>query len=199
MMEKKIVALTGVKGSGKSSVARALYNKLDNCMIIPMAGLAKQCVELITGVGMNELQPDGSYDYSQKQKQMLLPSGMELGLFLREFAEAVRGIDKLIWIDSTFNIIDSSNNEWFIIPDVRMIEEYNAINKLNEMDGYQSFIFRINAGAGIKPNLLDGRDLSHRTENQLADEVYDGTYVNVKGQASINSIADQIARKVRSF
>jgi len=196
-MEKIVIGIAGKKGSGKSSVARALYNKLDNCMIIPLAGLAKQCVEIITGVGMNELQPDGSYDYSQKQKEMLLPSGMELGLFIREFAESVRSIDKLIWMDSTFNIIDNSNHKFYIIPDVRLLSEYHFINKLNNLDGYSSYIFRVNAGSGMNVNNMDGRDLTHPTETELDNEVYDSIFTNNKGMSQINTISGTIARMVQ--
>lgn len=195
-MEKKIIAISGKKGSGKSTLARSLYSKLDNCMIIPIAGIAKQCVEIITNYPMNELQPDGSYDYSQKQKQMLLPSGMELGKFIREFAEAVRTIDRLVWIDSSFNIIENSNCEWFIIPDLRLKQEYNFINELNNRDGYKSFIFRINAGSGITGS-NDGREASHYTERELDNVGYDDVFTNKKGMENVNDIASKIARKVQ--
>lgn len=195
-MEKKIIAISGKKGSGKSSIARALHSKLDKCMIIPIAGIAKQCVEIITNYPMTELQPDGSYDYSQKQKQMLLPSGMELGKFIREFAEAVRTVDRLVWIDSSFTVIENSDYEWYIIPDLRLMQEYNFINELNNRDGYKSFVFRINAGAGL-PGSNDGRESSHYTECELDNVGYDDVFTNKKGIENVNDIASKIARKVQ--
>jgi len=199
---KRIISFTGPMGSGKSTIAKSLYGKLDNCMIIPMAGIAKQCVEIITGVQMNERQPDGSYDFSRKQKEKVLPSGMHLGAFIRDFAEHVRLIDKFIWIDATFNIIESSNHDNYIIPDVRMLSEWKFLNSLNDSDGYTSFIFRILPEPSlldIIPKLNDGRDTSHNTENELNSAGVDAVYYNSLGEDNIRRISNDMYNFMHRF
>lgn len=194
MIRKKIIALSGKMGCGKSTIARHIYNKLDDAMIIPLAGVAKQCIEIITGVSMDEKQPDGSYDYSQKQKGMILRSGMPLGVFIREFAEASRGFDKTIWIDATFNTIESSNRKHYIIPDMRMLTEYDFLLGLTNSDEYEVYMFRIES---ILSKDRDGRSMSHVTESELDAKQFDAVYKNTPPLHNAESIAKQIVNYIR--
>lgn len=194
MIRKKIIALSGKMGCGKSTIARHVYNKLDNAMIIPLAGVAKQCIEIITGVAMSEQQPDGSYDYSQKQKGMLLRSGMPLGVFIREFAEASRGFDKSIWIDATFNTIESSSRKHYIIPDMRMITEYEFLLGLTNSDEYEVYMFRIESAISKDK---DGRSMSHHTECELDTKQFDAVYKNTPPLHNAELIAKQIVNYIR--
>lgn len=194
MIRKKIIALSGKMGSGKSTIARHVYNKLDDAMIIPLAGVAKQCIEIITGVAMDEKQPDGSYDYSQKQKGMLLRSGMPLGVFIREFAEASRGFDKTIWIDSTFNTIEGSNRKHYIIPDLRMLTEYDFLLGLTNSDEYEVYMFRIESALSKDK---DGRSMSHVTESELDGKQFDAVYKNAPPLHNAELIAKQIVNYIR--
>jgi len=194
MIKKTIIALSGKMGCGKSTIARHIYNKLDDAMIIPIAGMAKQCVEIITGVPMAEQQPDGSYDYSQKQKSLLLRSGTDLGVFIREFAESVRSVDKTVWIDATFNIIEESNRKYYIIPDLRMLTEYNFLSQLTNSDDYEVFIFRIESKLSKETG---GRSLSHRTENELDGVTFDANYTNTPPLHNADTIAKQIVNYIR--
>lgn len=194
MIRKKIIALSGKMGCGKSTIARHVYNKLDDAMIIPLAGVAKQCIEIITGVPMEEKQPDGSYDYSQKQKGMLLRSGMTLGVFIREFAEASRSFDKTIWIDATFNTIEGSNRKHYIIPDLRMLTEYNFLLDLTNSDEYEVYMFRIESALSKDK---DGRSMSHVTESELDEKQFDKTFNNTPPLHNAEMIANQIVNYIR--
>jgi len=201
-MKRTIIALCGHIGAGKSSVAREIYNRLDNAMIIPMAGVAKQCVEIITGVDMDERQPDGSYDYSRKSKAKLLPSGSTLGIFMRDFAEAVRSLDEMVWINATFNIIESSSRRYYIIPDIRMYHEFQYLRSLEERsDDYSAYVFRINPDEKLLSSVQykDGRDGTHVTEADTSRFCVDGSYLNSYGFNNVGLIADSIVKTIHTY
>jgi hypothetical protein len=191
---KTIIGICGEKGSGKSTLASKVYRGLEPCMILPMAGVAKQCVEYITGVEMDERQPDGSYDYSQKAKQKLLPSGTQLGVFIRDFAEAVRHIDPLIWIDAAHRKIDEGRHRYIIIPDIRIPAESKWLNDLNNSDEYESYLFRINPDQALrsKNSAGDARETSHHTETSFLQFPVDKSYMNNFGISSVDKIASDI-------
>jgi hypothetical protein len=194
-MKKTIIALCGDMRSGKSSVARSLYQKLDDCMIIPFAGISKQCIEMITGIEMNDRLPDGSYDYSQLQKQKSLPGGMMLGQFIRDFSEAVRTIDPYIWADATIRQMININRRNYIIPDLRMKHEFEALIDLEDSDDYRVFIYRIQADDSLKKlQKSDGRDLNHPTEVSHKLFNVDKTFTNKVGLINLESIANDILR-----
>lgn len=198
-MQKTIIAIAGDKQSGKSTLARELYQRLNNCMIIPFAGVPKQCVEIITGVDMSERQPDGSYDYSQKQKAKTLPGGSTLGVFIRDFAEAVRTVDKFIWADAAIRIIDEAAHQNFIVPDIRMPQEYDLLHKMDSSEGYNVYICRLVPDKTITSrfSINDGRESDHNTERALDGHIMDDTFSNSYGLHNLQRIADEIIRKVR--
>jgi len=194
-MKKNIIALCGDMKSGKSSVARTIYQKLDDCMIIPFAGISKQCIEMITGIEMTDRQPDGSYDYSQTQKQKHLPGGMMLGQFIRDFSESVRSIDPYIWADATIRQINDISRRNYIIPDLRMKHEFEALVNLESDDDFSVFIYRIEADDQLKKiQKHDGRDLSHPTEVSHKLFNVDKTYTNKMGLINLESIANDIIK-----
>lgn len=201
-MKKTVIALCGHKGGGKSTVAREIYNVLNDAMIIPFAGIAKQCVELITGIGMDELQPDGSYDYSQKAKTKMVGGNISLGVFIREVAESIRAIDDLVWINGTFNNIESIQRRYYIIPDLRMLSEYTYLCNLdNKSDDYSVYIFRINPDEKLLSVTAnnDGRDNEHITETSLNNVCVDGEYTNSYGLSNASSIAKDIVKKIMMY
>lgn len=192
-MKKTIIAICGEKGSGKSELARALYSRLDNCMIIPFAGLAKQCVELITGVDMADRQPDGSYDYSPAQKAKVLPGGCTLGVFVRDFAEKVREIDPHVWVDNTTRIIDEARHRYYIIPDMRVDLEFQMLDRMDSGDDYNVYMCRVVPDESMKKRRMeDGRSDNHSTELMSKLFNVDDEFVNSFGMHNINRIADQI-------
>jgi ABC-type dipeptide/oligopeptide/nickel transport system ATPase component len=192
-MKKTIIAICGERGSGKSELAKQLYSRLDNCMIIPFAGMAKQCVELITGVQMLDRQPDGSYDYSPTQKAKVLPGGSTLGVFVRDFAEKVREIDPYVWVDNTVRLIDESRHRYFIIPDMRMDLEFQTLDKMDSGDDYNVYMCRLIPDNSLtKRRVDDGRDVQHSTEIMSKSFTVDDEFTNSFGLHHINRIADQI-------
>lgn len=199
-MKKTIIAICGDKGSGKSTLAKELYTRLDSCMIIPFAGMAKSCVETITGVNMLDRQPDGSYDYSPKQKSMVLPGGCTLGVFVRDFAEKVRELDPFVWIDATMRIIDESRHRNFIIPDMRLPFEWDALNKAGSGDDYNVYMCRLQPGSKLleKTGMDDGRSSDHHTELSHRGMVVDDTFPNEYGMSNIQFIADTIISGLKS-
>lgn len=201
-MKKTVIALCGHKGGGKSTVAREIYNRLNDAMIIPLAGVAKQCVELITGIEMDERQPDGSYDYSQKAKTKMVGEDISLGIFIREFAESIRAIDDSVWINATFNNIESTQRRYYIIPDLRMLSEYTYLCNLdNRSDDYSVYIFRINPDEKLLSTMKnnDGRDNEHITETSIRGVCVDGEYTNSYGIYNTSKIAEGIVRTIMMY
>lgn len=192
-MKKTIISICGERGSGKSELAKAIYTRLDSCMIIPFAGLAKQCVELITGVQMKDRQPDGSYDYSPNQKAKVLPGGSTLGVFVRDFAEKTREIDPHIWVDNTLRIIDESRHRYYIIPDMRTQIEFDTLDHMDSGDDYEVYMCRMVPDESIlKRRIDDGRGLNHQTELASKSFTVDDDFKNSYGMHNINRIADLI-------
>lgn len=170
-------------------------------MIIPFAGVVKQCVEMITGVDMDEREPDGSYDYSRRLKSKKLSGGKSIGVFIRDFAESVREIDEMVWINATFNSIESSNRMYYVIPDMRMLQEYTYLYNLDKnSEDYTVFMFRIKADPKLQSLAdADGRTDDHPTETGLLNVCVDGEFVNTRGSSSPKQIAESIVKTISMY
>jgi len=185
---KQLIAISGKINSGKSTLARKLYEQIPNASIIPLAGCMKQCVELITGIEMLDRQPDGSYDYSRTQKS--LPYGDQtLAQFIVEFAEKIREINPDCWIKVTERLIAKSTAQVIIIPDMRTKRELEWAKGLNALT--------VRIEGSYYPN-EDGRSAESFFETDL-DEINTWNYLiqpSTNKDLIISHIVDKVSKPV---
>ncbi len=185
---KQLIAISGKINSGKSTLARKLYEQIPNSSIIPLAGCMKQCVELITGIEMLDRQPDGSYDYSRTQKGM--PYGDQtLAQFLVNFAEKMRELNPDVWIKVTERLIAKSNAQVIIIPDMRTKRELDWVKNLKALT--------IRIEGSYYPN-EDGRSASSFLETELDTYAFWDYLIhpNTDKELVINQIVDKVSKPV---
>lgn len=194
-MNKTIIAINGIIGSGKNRLTREIYRSIKDkkVAVIPFAHPMKRCVEIITGIEMETLNSDNTYDFSRKQKSMQIDSGMKLGKFLVEFGQKCRELDDEIWINILKREIDKSRADVFIIPDLRMLSEANALSKWN---GYNLYTVRIDSAIKHDSPLPDdGRSATDDTEIQLNDYLFDYKCV-VSSEFDIDKYGREIAERI---
>lgn len=195
MRNKTIIAINGIIGSGKSRLTREIYRNIKdkNVAVISFAHPMKRCVEIITGIEMDTLNSDNTYDFSRKQKAMQIDSGMKLGKFLVEFGQKCRELDNEIWINILKREIDKSKAEVFIIPDWRMMAETYALTR---WVGYNLYTVRIDSTIKHESPLPDdGRSTTDETEIQLTDYLFDYKCV-VNSELDIDKYGREIAELI---
>lgn len=185
---KQLIAISGKINSGKSTLARKLYEQIPNSSIIPLAGCMKQCVELITGIEMLDRQPDGSYDFSRTQKASTYGDAT-LAQFIVEFAEKIREINPDCWIKVTERLIAKSNSQVIIIPDMRTKRELTWAKGLNALT--------IRIEGSYYPN-EDGRSSDSFLETDLDSHVGWDYHLqpNLDKDFAVSDIADRVSRPI---
>ncbi len=194
-MNKTIIAINGIIGSGKNRLTREIYRSIKDkkVAVISFAYPMKRCVEIITGIEMETLNSDNTYDFSRKQKSMQIDSGMKLGKFLVEFSQKCRELDDEIWINILKREVEKSKAEVFIIPDMRMLSEVNALKQWN---GYNLYTVRIDSTIKHDSPLPDdGRNPIADTEIELSDYLFDYKCV-VSSEFDIDKYGREIAERI---
>lgn len=194
-MNKTIIAINGIIGSGKNRLTREIYRSIKDkrVAVIPFDHPMKRCVEIITGIEMETLNSDNTYDFSRKQKSMQIDNGMKLGKFLVEFGQKCRELDDEIWINILKREIDKSKAEVFLIPDMRMLSEANALNRWT---GYNLYTVKIESIIKHDTPLPDdGRSATDDTETQMANYLFDYKCV-VSSEFDIDKYGREIAERI---
>lgn len=131
----KIIAISGLKRSGKDTIADYLcanygYTK------IKIANPLKQGLKAMFGFTDEQLESQAKDEidprWEVQPRKIMQFIGTEVMQY--QLQQIIPGIGRKVWIKSLIEeyITNSTNsNEWFVIPDVRFIHEYEELSKYN--------------------------------------------------------------------
>ena len=138
----KIILISGKAGSGKSSLANILKEKLDKCVVTNYSKYIKLfAIEMLNWDGSDENKPRS---------------------FLQEMGDTLRSINKNFLTDRMLQDISvySKYYDYVIISDVRLVNELEYFN-----DKFDTYSIRINNNDNRKK--LDNNQSHHITEVEL--------------------------------
>ena len=135
-MQKKIIAFTGPKGVGKTSLAVLLKSFLDSCEIISFAKPIKDMIEAM-GIDKDSIADPDKKDLKLdwldcSPRKIMQTLGTDWGRNM---------IDQNIWIKIARKKIEDSKAEVVLIDDCRFDNEANMIQ---ELGGYVIELYRPN-------------------------------------------------------
>lgn len=128
MGEKKIIAISGKKRTGKNTVANLFKKYLPNSVCVGFGDAVKYACAEIMGLDREEFFNDENKDKIYQFYDGVYMSGRDI---LQKMAtEALRdNFNKSVWITNMNNRISISDADYIIIYDLRFENEYDFLDK----------------------------------------------------------------------
>jgi len=202
----QIIALHGAYGSGKDVVGACISDVLRErgltCYNRKFGSAVKRAVWALTGVPMKVVDDKSYdwavYDYTREQKAMELPGlGMTLGKMLQIFATDVvrKSINPDTWIHVLKNELESQEfaDEVSATPTVVIITDLRFPNEEMWLESVNSINIKVKRPASMLDDILDGRDRSHQSEQDLHDDGFDHILHNTGTLEELENAAYKLA------
>lgn len=165
----RVIGITGLAGSGKSTVARILENY--GYTRYAFADPLKKSVQAIFGFSDEQLWGDLKEVVDPRwgvtPRRVLQHIGTE-----HHRDNPVPGIQGSIWIKCFENAVDANPTQLFVVEDVRFVDEANAIHKMG------GIVIRV-----VRPGILAGSHASETSGSLIAVNatvVNDGSFDDLK-------------------
>ena len=130
-----IIGLSGKMGSGKTTIANFLNDKLEGSVILPFAEPLKDVSLKLFGASRTQL------DGTQDQKNTVTECGMTARELMQTVGMTMRGIWPHCWVHAWVKEVEAVRAEHgavpIIVPDVRFANEVGAII------GLDGLVFRL--------------------------------------------------------
>lgn len=201
-MKHKVVYITGYKGSGKTSCARFMINRIrevhtqwDPCML-PFVSVVKKEAARLFDLDERLFNDPATKDVQLGSWPFMSPRNILLGVadsLLNRWPEIwVRKWERQVHAHLTNVVLDKPSV--IFVPDLRMHAEYNAYHKLRYHNRVDSVIIRIKRAGQSRPGLN-----AHITEKFIDDWREDYLIHNDHGlehfEQTCSELADELFGK----
>lgn len=201
-MKKIIIYFSGKAGAGKDTAAEFISNffamKVKGRFLSPQfvctsfAKKIKEITSLLTGCTLDD---------AINHKENIVPGFEEYGtigaLHVKIGTGLRQSLGPRIWCDVLKNELLTSQNNYFIITDVRFVEECQLFEHLKKAYGFHILGIRLNRPEELRASSLKGRDPLHPSETQL-DDWKDFDYV-IENDSSFQTLYLKLDAVIQPF
>ena len=177
-----IIALTGLMGSGKNTLASAAVNKLPNFRELAFADPLKEEIKYLFNLSSNQEYED--FKHTQV--------GKVNGRFLvREIGMLMRSYDTEQFVNHLYNRIKEQNSHT-VITDLRFRNEYQLLMRLRQQ-GYKVLIVKVERE---EDSLLPKDYLDHVSERGFLYTEIDKVIYNINKEQAITEFLEYCREEV---